>query len=54
VMTTVFTGSGRIATPATFTDGLRPALAVAAILSLLGAFAAISVSGRARVALAPA
>jgi len=54
VVTTVFTTSGRIATPATFTDGLRPALAVAAILSLLGALAAASVAGRAPVALAPA
>ncbi len=54
VVTTVFTGSGRIATPISFTDGLRPALAVAAILSLLGAFAAISVGGRPTVAVTPA
>ena len=46
VVTTVFTASGRIATPSTFTDGLRPALAVAAGLSLLGAFAAVAVGGR--------
>jgi EmrB/QacA subfamily drug resistance transporter len=54
VVTTVFTASGRIATPTTFTDGLRPALAVAAILSLLGALAAASVTGRPAVAMAPA
>jgi len=46
VVTTVFTASGRIATPSTFTDGLRPALAVAAVLSLLGAFAAVAVQRR--------
>jgi hypothetical protein len=46
VVTTVFTASGRIATPSTFTDGLRPALAVAAVLSLVGAFAAVAVQRR--------
>jgi EmrB/QacA subfamily drug resistance transporter len=44
VVTTVFTASGRIGTPATFTDGLRPALAVAAILSLVGALASVGVT----------
>ena len=43
----VFSGSGRIGTPTTFTDGFRPALMVAALLALLGALAGLAVSTRA-------
>jgi hypothetical protein len=40
--TTVFTASGRLGTAATFTAGFRPALAIAAGLSLLGALTALT------------
>jgi EmrB/QacA subfamily drug resistance transporter len=40
IATTVFTASGRLGTAAEFTTGLRPALAAAAALSLLGALTA--------------
>ena len=41
-----FAAHGRIATPATYLAGFRPALGVAAGLSLLGATTALAVSGR--------
>ena len=43
----VFSAYGRIGTPATFTDGFRPAVLLAAVLALLGAVAALAVSTRA-------
>lgn len=45
VATTVFTAAGKLDT-ATFTAGLRPALAVAAGLSLLGMLTALALPGR--------
>jgi EmrB/QacA subfamily drug resistance transporter len=42
----VFSASGRIGTPTTFTDGFRPALMVAAVLALLGALAGVAISTR--------
>jgi MFS family permease len=48
----VFSASGRIGTPTTFTDGFRPALMVAAALALLGALAGLALSTR--TATAPA
>ena len=38
----VFTGAGSYASPAAFSDGFGPAIAVSALLSLAGAFAAMS------------
>jgi EmrB/QacA subfamily drug resistance transporter len=46
--TAVFAANGQLGTPAGFTAGLRPALAVVAGLSLLGAICAIAVGGRRR------
>jgi EmrB/QacA subfamily drug resistance transporter len=43
----VFSANGRIGTPATFTDGFRPAVLVAAVLALLGAVAGLAVRTRA-------
>jgi EmrB/QacA subfamily drug resistance transporter len=48
--TTVFAASGRLGTAAEFTAGLRPALAVAAGLSLLGALTALVLRRRPRPA----
>jgi hypothetical protein len=46
IVTAVFAAHGRLGTPAAFDAGFRPALAVAAALSLLGACAALLVRGR--------
>ena len=50
----VFAGGGVPGTPAGFVAGFRPALAVAAGLSLLGALTALAVDRPARSALVPA
>jgi EmrB/QacA subfamily drug resistance transporter len=47
----VFTGAGSYASPSTFADGFTPAMAVAAALSLAGAFAALLIPGRGEVRL---
>ncbi|WP_051809655.1 DHA2 family efflux MFS transporter permease subunit [Actinoplanes subtropicus] len=47
VVTAVFTANGRLGNAVTFTDGLRPALTVAAGLSLLGVLSALALHGRA-------
>jgi EmrB/QacA subfamily drug resistance transporter len=44
----VFTGAGTYASPAAFSDGFAPAIAVSASLSLLGAITAIALRGRQR------
>jgi MFS family permease len=46
----VFAASGHLGTPAGVTDGFRPAMAVAAALSLLGAITAQGVTDRGREA----
>jgi EmrB/QacA subfamily drug resistance transporter len=46
VATAVFAANGHLGTPASFDAGFRPALAVAAGLSLLGAISALAVAGR--------
>jgi MFS family permease len=43
IATTVFTANGHLATPASFTAGLRPALQAAAALSLAGVLTALAV-----------
>jgi hypothetical protein len=43
IVSAVFAGSGQLATPAGVTAGFRPALAVSAGLSLLGAASALAV-----------
>ena len=48
----VFAAHGRLGTPAGFDAGFRPALAVAAALSLLGAATALAVRGRRRAVVA--
>ena len=48
VATAVFIANGSLANPATFADGLRPALLAVAVLSILGAVAAVAV-GRPQV-----
>jgi EmrB/QacA subfamily drug resistance transporter len=53
VTTAVFAAHGHLGTPASFDAGFRPALAVAAGLSLLGAVSALAVTGRRRRAAAP-
>jgi len=45
----VFTANGHLGTPASFTSGFRPALAVVAGLSILGATTALAVAGRRRL-----
>jgi MFS family permease len=45
----VFTANGHIGTAVSFTAGFRPALALVAGLSLLGAITALAVAGRRRV-----
>jgi EmrB/QacA subfamily drug resistance transporter len=45
VATAVFTANGHLGTPASFTSGFRPALAVVAGLSLVGALTALAVGG---------
>jgi len=42
----VFAGAGSYISPAAFTDGFAPAIGVAAMLSLVGAFAGLSLPGR--------
>jgi EmrB/QacA subfamily drug resistance transporter len=46
VATAVFSANGHLGTPASFTAGFRPAFAVAAGLSVLGALAALAVRDR--------
>jgi EmrB/QacA subfamily drug resistance transporter len=48
VLVAVFAGAGSYASPDTFSDGFAPAIGVAAVLSLLGAVAGLSVPGRRR------
>jgi hypothetical protein len=50
VVTAVFNSEGSLAGPAAVTSGYRPALAVAAGLSVLGAAAALGLGGRRRPA----
>jgi EmrB/QacA subfamily drug resistance transporter len=45
----VFTGAGTYASPAAFSDGFAPAIAVSASLSLLGAITALTLRDRRRV-----
>ena len=52
-MTTVFTSAGGTNTPTAFTTGFRPALTVAAGLSLLGVCTALALRGRRARAEAP-
>lgn len=55
IATAVFTAADGTGTAATFTNGFRPALAVAAGLSLLGVLTALALRGRAAMAItAPA
>jgi hypothetical protein len=51
VASAVFAGSGHLGSAASFTDGFRPALAVVAGLSLLGAVTGLAVGARRRPAL---
>jgi EmrB/QacA subfamily drug resistance transporter len=53
VTTAVFAAHGHLGTPAGFDAGFRPALAVAAGLSLLGAVTGLAVAGRRRSAVEP-
>ena len=48
VAAAVFTANGHLGTAASFTSGFRPALAVVAALSALGAITALGVNGRRR------
>jgi EmrB/QacA subfamily drug resistance transporter len=52
VATAIFAANGHLATPAGFTAGMRPALAAAAVLSLLGAATALAVGDRRRTSAA--
>lgn len=47
IVTAVFSAHGHLGSAAAFTNGFRPALAVAALISLLGAASALGVGGRA-------
>jgi len=47
--TAVFAANGQLGTPASFTAGFRPALALAAGLSLLGVVSALAVSSNRRL-----
>jgi EmrB/QacA subfamily drug resistance transporter len=49
VAAAVFTANGHLGSAASFTSGFRPALAVVASLSMLGAFTALAVAGRRRM-----
>jgi MFS family permease len=49
VATAVFAANGALTSPATFVSGYRPALAVLAALSLLGALAALAVHSHQRL-----
>jgi MFS family permease len=48
IVTAVFAAHGHLGSPAAFTSGFRPALAVAAVLSLIGVATAMLVRGRHR------
>ncbi len=48
IVTAVFNSKGSLASPAAVTNGFRPALAVSACLSVLGAAAAVGIRRRAR------
>jgi MFS family permease len=48
IATAVFTGSGHLGTPASFTSGLRPALVAAAALSFAGVLTALAVGATTR------
>ena len=48
IATSVFSASGGLASAADVTSGVRPALAVAAGLSLLGALTALAITARQR------
>ncbi len=48
IASSVFAAHGHLGSPASVTDGFRPALAVAAALSLLGAITALAVAARKR------
>ena len=50
IASSVFAAYGRLGSPASVTDGFRPALAVCAALSLLGAATALAVAARRRAA----
>jgi len=54
IATAVFSANGHLGNPASFDAGFRPALAVAAGLSLAGVVTALLVRGRVREAAAPA
>jgi EmrB/QacA subfamily drug resistance transporter len=49
IATAVFTANGHLGTASTFTDGFRPALALAASLSITGALSALAVRKQRRV-----
>jgi hypothetical protein len=49
VAAAVFTAHGRLGTALDFTTGFRPALAVVAVLSVIGAISALGVNGRRRM-----
>ena len=46
IVTSVFAASGHLGSPASVTAGFRPALAVTAALSLLGALTALAITAR--------
>jgi EmrB/QacA subfamily drug resistance transporter len=46
IVTTVFAGQGNLATPTAFVAGFRPAIATAALLSVIGAAAALTMPRR--------
>ena len=48
IATSAFTAYGQIGSPATVTDGFRPAIAASAALSLLGALSAVLLKARSR------
>jgi MFS family permease len=51
--TAVFAANGHLGTAAAFTSGFRPALALAAGLSIVGAITAVAVGGRRLVSVSP-
>jgi EmrB/QacA subfamily drug resistance transporter len=54
VAVAVFAGAGSYASPAAFTDGFGPAIGVAAVLALAGAFAGLGLPARAPLPTMPA
>jgi hypothetical protein len=50
VAVAVFAAAGSYASPSAFVDGFKPAIAVAAVLSLVGAGAGLTLPGRRRAA----